>query len=139
VKIQTPKPPSVNHIYGFTARGGFARSYITKEGVLWFTGSSKLIGKTFKRTTIADPVEIWIELYHKRRQDVDNVLKPILDLLSKWCVKCQGKVNRGKGCHCGKNHTVLLDDDQVYKLNIEKHQVTKDDEEYVTVEIMGFQ
>lgn len=138
MKIQIPKPPSVNHIYGFTARGGFARSYITKEGVLWFETTAALCGKSFKRKPIADPVEVWIELYHTRKQDVDNVLKPILDLLSKWCVKCQGKVDRRKGCYCGKNLTVLVDDDQVYRLNIEKYQIKKGEEEHITVDIMGY-
>lgn len=138
MKIQIPKPPSVNHIYGFTARGGFARSYITKDGVQWFETTAGLCGKHFRRKTITDPVELWVDLYHIRKQDVDNILKPILDLLSKWCVKCQTKVDRRNGCRCGKNLVVLKDDDQVYRLNVEKHQIPKGEEEKVEVDIMGY-
>lgn len=138
MKIQIPKPPSVNHIYGLSSRGGFARSYITKEGVLWFETAAKICGKNFKRKPIADDVEVYIELYHARKQDVDNINKPILDLLSKWCLKCQTKVDRRKGCRCGKNLVVMIDDDQVYRLTTEKHKIEKGEEERVTVDIMGY-
>ncbi|SRR5258708_25999003 len=140
MKIIIPKPPSVNHIYGFTARGGFARSYITKDGIQWFEKAAGIIGKTFKRKSIPDPVEVYVDLYyHPRKQDVDNILKPTLDVLSKWCVKCQTKVDRRKGCRCGKNLVVLIDDDQVYRLTCEKHKIIKGvEEERLIVEIMGY-
>ena len=138
MKFLCPKPPSVNRIYGLTTRGGFARSYIVKDGIEWFETAAKILGKTFKRKTISDPVEVWVELYHTRKQDIDNIGKPILDLLSKRCVKCQSKVVRGKGCACGKNWTVLLDDDQVYLINLEKFPIKKGEDEHVTIEIMGY-
>src|SRR5258706_2600781 len=115
MRITLSKPPSVNHLYGLTARGGVARSYITKEGIAWFEESAGILAKDFKRKAITDPVEIWVELYHTRKQDVDNVLKALLDLLSKWCVNCQTKTNRKKKCICGKNQKISEDDDQVYR------------------------
>lgn len=137
-KFTLPKPPSINHIYGYTARSGFARSYITKEGIDWFTNGALLLKKKFKRKVITDPVEIDIELYHHRKQDVDNILKPILDLLSKWCLQCQEKIHSRKGCQCGKNVRILEDDDQVYRLTIEKYTIKKDEEQHINVEIMGY-
>lgn len=139
MKLILEKPPSVNHLYGYTARGGFARSYITKEGILWFEEMAAVIGKSFKRKTITDPVEVWVELYHIRKKtDTDNILKALFDLLSKRCVECQTKIINKKGCVCGKNHSVLLDDDLIYKHTVEKFKINTGEKEHVIVEIMGY-
>lgn len=138
MKVLLPKPPSVNHIYGLTSQGKFARSYITKEGIAWFENAAGVLQKKIKDKSITAPVEIWIDLYHMRKQDVDNILKPLLDVLSKWCLVCQTRIYQRKGCRCKKNLTVLVDDDQVYRLNIEKHQINKEELEYVELEIMGY-
>lgn len=138
MKFILPKPPSVNHIYGYTARSGFARSYITKEGVDWFnTGAGKL-RELYKGEAITTPVKVRVDLFIIRRQDVDNVLKPILDLLSKWCLECQEKIHLRKGCQCNKNVRILQDDDQVYKLTIEKHMIKKGEEPRVEIEMVAY-
>jgi Holliday junction resolvase RusA-like endonuclease len=117
MKATLPKPPSINHIYGYTCQKGFARSYITKEGREWFEEAGyKLKAQIRKKKPIEVPCEIWINLYTCRTQDVDNVLKPILDLLQK-----QG---------------IVKNDSLFYKLDIEKHKVKKD-EERIEIEIMG--
>ena len=106
-KLVLPKPPSINHIYGYTSRGGFARSYITKEGKEWFEKAGKELKKQWnKRVPIKTEVEVYIELYTAYyRQDVDNILKPILDLLEK--------------------ETIIENDSQVTMLNVQKYKCKK--------------
>ncbi len=119
MKVTLPKPPSINHIYGYTSRGGFARSYITKEGKLWFEKVAPILTKHFRRKNPIDTeVEVWIVLYTAYyRQDVDNIAKPILDSLQK--------------------NGILTNDSLVYKIDIEKFKCKKD-EERVEVEIQGY-
>lgn len=119
-KIILPKPPSINHIYGYTAQGGFARSYITKEGKAWFEEAAWEIKTQWrKKTPIEIPCEIWIELHTSRisQQDGDNVLKPILDSMQK--------------------NGVIKNDALFYDIHISKKKVTKA-EERVEIEIMGY-
>ena len=115
-----PKPPSVNHIYGYTSKGGYARSYITKEGRAWFQEAGILLKKQIrKRKPIESHVEVFIELHTAYfRQDVDNILKPILDLLEK---------NR-----------IIKNDNLVIKLDVEKFKCKKVDQK-VVVEIWDYE
>lgn len=84
MKFILPKPKSTNHIYGFTSRGGFARSYITKEGKEWFNTAALLIASQREdKKTIKSKVRVDIEFYTCRRQDIDGILKPLLDSLEK--------------------------------------------------------
>lgn len=77
-----PKPPSVNHLYGFTSRGGFARSYITKQGKQWFSDAGYLLKSQVK---IAEPIQTEVAvtfwLYTCRFQDASNLEKALFDLL----------------------------------------------------------
>lgn len=117
MKATLPKPPSINHIYGYSARGGYARSYITKEGKDWFENAGKLLKKQWKkRKMMEEQCEVWVELHTSRRQDVDNIAKPLLDLLVKT--------------------GYLKDDSLIYKLDIEKFKV-KRDEEKVIIDLFG--
>lgn len=116
-KVTLPKPPSINHIYGYTSRGGFARSYITKEGTEWFSAAQIALKKQWKkRTPITTDCEIWIELYTAYRQDCDNILKPILDLLQK--------------------NQVVENDSLFNSLHVTKEKCKKE-EQRVEFEIMG--
>jgi Holliday junction resolvase RusA-like endonuclease len=94
------KPPSINHIYGFTSKGGFARSYITKVGKAWFAVAEKKIHDENPDPMITAPVSLKIALYTARVQDIDNILKPILDVLQKA--------------------QVIKNDNQIYSLHVEK-------------------
>lgn len=78
--ISLPKPPSTNHIYAYTNRGGFARSYITKRGKDWFFEAGLLLKSQWKKDTIRGELSVDIHLYCIR-QDIDGIIKPILDLL----------------------------------------------------------
>lgn len=110
MKFILPKPPSINHIYGYTSRGGFARSYITKKGKEWFARAASLVKKhTLPTDPIAYPIDVRIKLFTARHQDVDNINKPLLDLLQK--------------------HTnVIKDDAWVYRLITEKIKCKVKDE-----------
>jgi Holliday junction resolvase RusA-like endonuclease len=101
MKIILLKPPSINHIYGYTSRGGFARSYITKEGQIWFAKAIEDITRQNRRKIpIESELEVSIDLYTARRQDVDNIIKPILDALAKA--------------------GVMKNDAQIYRVSVEK-------------------
>lgn len=118
MKFILPKPPSINQIYKYTSRGGFARSYISKEGTAWFQESSLIVDKGREGPTINDLIEVKIKLFTARHQDVDNINKPILDLLQK--------------------HTLIIKDDaQVFKLTTEKFKC-KVKNEHVEVEIFPY-
>lgn len=119
LKAVLPKPPSINHIYGFTSKGGFARSYITKEGKDWFEEAGLLLKAQIKRKKlITSDLEVTIDLYTARRQDVDNIIKPILDLLQK---------------------TGLIENDsQIYRLTVEKYK-TKVADQRVEISLWGYE
>lgn len=106
------KPPSINHIYGYTCQRGFARSYITKEGKDWFEEASLLLKTQWNKITFTEPCGVRIILYTNRMtQDVDNILKPTLDLLQKT--------------------GVVTNDNLVWDLHIKKEKVAKDEEKIV--------
>lgn len=84
MKFTLTKPPTTNHIYGITARGGFAQMYITKEGKDWFLETQQEIRKQRTRVSpITSECEIWITVYTSTRRDADGSVKPILDALQK--------------------------------------------------------
>lgn len=119
MRFTVPKPPSINHIYGITSRGGYARSYLTKKGTDWFTEAGKQLHKQVSiKKPITSELEIHIDLFTARRQDVDNILKPILDLLQK--------------------QAVIENDSQIYFLTVQKHRC-KIPDEHVEVELLGFE
>ena len=79
--ITLPKCPSTNHIYKYTSQGGFARSYISKEGNLWFSNAGLLLKSQYKKYHTG-PVSFYIKLYCIRN-DIDGIIKPVLDLFQK--------------------------------------------------------
>lgn len=90
-------PPSVNHYW--VARGN--RRFISKRGREWkqlvyIVANCKANKKYFDEKL---EVEITISLPDKRRRDVDNFSKAILDSLEKICYK---------------------DDCQIYRLTVQK-------------------
>ncbi len=138
MKLTLNKPPSINHIYGYTSQGGFARSYITKEGKEWFAHAAIEIKKQSKlKKQISNPLEVFVTIHTHRDQDVDNLAKPILDALGGLCLHCMEKFTSRKPCKCGDRFSVLVNDKQVYKLDLEK-TVDKSVPEDVVVELFGY-
>ena len=136
--IVIKKPPSLNQIYRFSSKGGFARSYITQKGQDWFVSSAQTVAKEHsfgKKFPLQGKISLTIVLYTARFQDVDNILKPILDLLSSTCLICYEKHSAKKYCACHQNKSLIANDEQVYKLCVEKHKVAHLPEERVEIEI----
>lgn len=109
-----PKPPSINLIYKYTNRQGFASSYISKEGRLWFEEAGyRLKAQTSVLEPIIKPCAISIELHtaYITKQDGDNILKPTLDLLQK-----QG---------------IIKNDALFYDIRVRKYKVQKGEEQIV--------
>lgn len=109
-KIILKKPPSVNHLYAATSRGGFLHYYITREGKKWFLEAGEQLKKQWhKKKTIEGEIELFIELYTAYlRQDCDNIVKAIQDLLQK--------------------NAIIINDSQVFVLNVQKYKCSKKDE-----------
>lgn len=138
--LNLPKPPSINHIYGYTSSGKFARSYITKKGKQWFNDAIEEIAKQtsseHNKFPISEKVLVSVDLYTCRMQDIDNIFKPILDVISVVCLNCHKKTSRRGECDCPiEKVTLLKDDNLVYKLVATKNKVKKVTEEKVEVEI----
>jgi crossover junction endodeoxyribonuclease RusA len=97
IELELPFPPSVNHLY---RRVGF-RTLISREGRRFRkTVCARLAALGVRR--LKGPLRIEIEVYppDRRRRDIDNVQKALLDALQ---------------------HGGLYDDDsQIVKLDIEK-------------------
>ena len=103
-------PPSVNHYWIQTKN----RRFISKEGKE-FKKELNLIAKSKIKTPLKGKVglNITVILPNKRRRDVDNFLKPILD---------------------GLNNAAYVDDYQVYKLSIKK-TVSRNKEAKTIIEV----
>ena len=86
MKLILPKPPTTNHIYGYTSRKGFASSYITKEGKQFFIDAQIAIKKQNNLPIITVPCEVWVNVFTSTRRDVDGSIKPVLDVLQKAAV-----------------------------------------------------
>lgn len=107
---QLPYPPSVNHIYSRTKRGGVmlndkAKSY--REDVLHTIGKASV--------AVTGDLRVRIDAYmpDKRKRDLDNPLKALLDAMT----------------HAG----VWTDDSQIKDLRIINRGVEKDGRVVVTV------
>ena len=124
MKLKLPKPPSVNQIYGYTSRGKFARSYITKRGKEFFTEAIKAIKEQQDITdSIEYPLIAHVDLYTSRGQDLDNILKPVFDSLGNICTICEVKFSTKKPCKCGKRLSVIHNDSQIKKIIAEFHKI----------------
>lgn len=118
MKLILPKPPTTNHIYGFTSRGGFARSYITADGKKFFEDAAEAIKKQWKKKTPIDKeCEVWIQVYTSRLRDVDGSAKPVLDALQK--------------------NNVIKNDSLFYKMDIERIKCAVG-EDRIELEILGY-
>lgn len=137
IKFGLPKPPSLNHIYGFTSQGGFARSYITKEGKEWFQKAIAILQE--KSTNVEYPIssKVWVklDLYTCRIQDIDNIIKPTLDLMGSCCLECGEKFTARKPCKCGNKKSFLVNDNLVWILEVRKHKTEHKEDESIYIDV----
>lgn len=106
--LELPYPPSINHYW---RRVGF-KTLISKRGREYRKAVAKILAdEGFEE--ISSPVELKITLLmpDRRKRDIDNVLKALLDSL--------------QTDSSGKHGGALKDDNQVVKLSIEKGSVLR--------------
>jgi len=76
-----PMPPSTNSIW----RGGKGgRHYLSLKYKNWRTEAGLLVNTQAKGKRIAGPFAVQIDAFRpdKRRRDIDNLIKPVLDLIA---------------------------------------------------------
>ena len=110
--IELPFPPSVNTYYRAISRGKFCQSIISKKGREYKELVKSLIGDD---EITSDRLSVSIGVYppDKRRRDLDNRLKALLDSLT-------GRI--------------WVDDEQIDKLFVERKEIVKGGKVEITVE-----
>jgi len=100
--VLTGNPLSTQSIYRYTCRGRFATCYMLKKGKELKKHYQEEVDEQYKSDIIKTDCEMYIDLFFgdKRRRDVDNFNKLVLDSL-------QG--------------IVFEDDSQIQKLTITKN------------------
>ena len=82
LSVTLPYPPSINHYY-ITTRTG--RKFIGAKGKQFREDVIHIISELFpNHETIEDRIQVWIEVNvpDKRRRDLDNIKKSLLDALT---------------------------------------------------------
>jgi len=97
VIIKLPFPPSMNHYWRNTQRG----TLLSKKGREYKTGVATLLLARGQNQRLEGrlTVRVYLTVPDRRRRDIDNYLKPLLDA-------CNG--------------IVWVDDEQIDKLSIER-------------------
>jgi crossover junction endodeoxyribonuclease RusA len=120
--FKLPYPPTINHYYGLTRTG---QRFIGKKGTEFrkqvvellreIPESSNTLGKDVR-------IQVWIEVFcpDRRKRDLDNIKKPLLDSLTHagvWEDDCQVDDIRSVRCEVTKGgyvrvHVAILSDSQ---------------------------
>ena len=110
IELILPYPPSVNHLYG--ARGN--RRFIKKAGVKFRQDVADVVSdKGCAKQEGRLAMFLWVHPPDKRRRDMDNVCKAILD---------------------GLQHAGCYDDDcQIHRLYVERGDVRSNGEVFVQI------
>ena len=85
LSIELPFPPSVNHYWRRTGTGRSSRTYISAQGVKFARDVAEVchaIGAT-KRVTDRLQVSVTLHAPNRRKIDIDNRIKALLDALTK--------------------------------------------------------
>lgn len=82
MQIDLPLPPSVNHIW----RRGRGRTYLSANYSKWIQVAHSLVAIHRPKVPMAGPVSVRIVAWRgkgwaERKRDLDNIAKPVLDLL----------------------------------------------------------
>jgi crossover junction endodeoxyribonuclease RusA len=81
--ITLPLPPSVNSYWRSVAlRTGVTKVLISREGRRWKKDAGNLLALQWRGGALPGDVAVEIDAYFRNhRRDLDNILKPCLDLL----------------------------------------------------------
>ncbi len=79
-----PIPPSVNHLYGIACKGGHAIKYKKQDAKDLMEDYGWQIKQQTRRNIYTEPLSLDITIYFgdRRRHDVDNVQKFLLDSMT---------------------------------------------------------
>lgn len=85
LSIELPFPPSVNHYWRRTGTGRSSRTYISAQGVKFAKDVAAVCHAIGATKRVTDRLQVSVTLYppDRRRRDVDNSLKSLLDALCK--------------------------------------------------------
>ena len=83
--VELPFPPSVNHYWRRTGSGRSSRTYISAQGVKFAKDVAAVCHAIGATKRVVDRLQVSVTLYppDRRRRDVDNSLKSLLDALCK--------------------------------------------------------
>lgn len=103
--FELPWPPSINHYWRHTAKGKFVITYISGEGKKYRKNVLKMLAT--HNNTLAGRLRVSVAAYppDRRKRDLDNVFKCLLDSL--------------------EHAKVYEDDNQIDYLSIERKEVRK--------------
>ena len=90
--LRLPWPPSVNDFYRSVGRGKVLISATGREYIATVGGHVRLQQPRWVTLTGRIGVELLVTVPDRRRRDLDNLLKPLLDCLTKshvWADDCQ--------------------------------------------------
>jgi len=85
LSIELPFSPSVNHYWRRTGTGRSSRTYISAQGVKFARDVAAVCHAIGATKRVTDRLQVSVTLYppDRRRRDVDNSLKSLLDELCK--------------------------------------------------------
>lgn len=82
LRLIVPIPPSTNNLYTNAATGrSYGRTRVKGEKYKAWLNDAGWIIRATRPPTFTRPVRVLVEIDLSRRRDVDNALKPLLDLL----------------------------------------------------------
>lgn len=107
LKLTLPFPPSINHYWRHTAINRKPRVYLSAEGLAYRATVAALLANAMP-TPLVGRIKVVMRMYapNKRRYDIDNRVKAVLDALT----------------HAG----LWADDEQVDDLHLIRGDVVKD-------------
>jgi Holliday junction resolvase RusA-like endonuclease len=119
IDLTLPLPPSVNQYQPHANRGGRCVRYLSSEAKKFKSEVMALVDRENASQGILEPLRVILDIFprDRRRQDIDNRIKPCLDAL--------------------QSAGVFEDDSQIVELVVRKHESVKGGMVNVRIEVVG--